>query len=100
VEVAELVAEYQAGMPVKALAQRFNIHKNTVSEIAKRAGVTTRWVASTPAQRKHAAALYAQGYSLSQVAERVGISTPTVKAAVLAEGGVIRPKGYVNRIPE
>jgi transposase len=73
-EVTELLAEYEAGMPVKALAARFGLHKNTVSQIVKRAGATTRWSQSTPAQRKHAAALYSEGHSLSQVAKRVGVT--------------------------
>jgi transposase len=96
-EVSELVAEYEAGMPVRALAARFGLHRGTVLQVVKRSGVTRRLAYSTPAQRKHAAALYEQGYSLSQVAKRVGVSAPTVKAAVLAEGGTIRPKGHVNR---
>ncbi|MCL2424046.1 MAG: helix-turn-helix domain-containing protein [Micrococcales bacterium] len=96
-QVTELLAEYQAGTPVGSLAKRFDVHRLTVSQIAKRAGVTPRWSPTTPAQRKHAAALYAEGWTLAQVAEQVDISTGTVRAAVLAEGGTLRPKGHRGR---
>ena len=93
-QVAELLAGYQVGTPVRSLAKRFDVHRLTVSQIAKRAGVAPRWSLTTPAQRKHAAALYAEGWTLAQVAEQVGISTGTVRAAVLTEGGTLRPKGH------
>jgi hypothetical protein len=91
-QVTELLVGYQAGTSVNTLAKQFGIHRLTVSQIAKRAGIKPRWSPTTPAQHKHAAALYAEGHSLSQVAAKVGISAPAARAAVVTEGGTIRPK--------
>jgi transposase-like protein len=98
-EITELLAGHEAGTSVKALAKQFGIHRLTVSQIAKRAGIEPRRSRTTPTQRKQAAALYAEGYSLSQVAAKAGISAPAVRAAVVMEGRTVRPKGHPSRLP-
>jgi DNA-directed RNA polymerase specialized sigma24 family protein len=39
---AELIDGYVAGVPVRELATRFNVHRGTVREIARQAGLTAR----------------------------------------------------------
>lgn len=95
---AELVAAYQAGEPVRAIAARFGVHRGTVSEFVRQAGVPARERGLDAAGRARASALYDSGLTLAQVADGVGSSVETVRAAVLAEGGTIRPKGRVPRL--
>ncbi|MPV49811.1 helix-turn-helix domain-containing protein [Pseudactinotalea sp. HY160] len=90
---AELIADYVAGMPVAAIASKFRVHRATVPELGRRAGVPIREAGLPAGKRAQAASLYAAGMTLAQVAERVSIDVDTVRAAVLAEGGPIRPRG-------
>lgn len=90
---AELIADYVAGMPVAAIASKFRVHRATVPELARRAGVPVREAGLPAGKRAQAASLYEAGMTLAQVAERVSIDVDTVRAAVLAEGGRIRPRG-------
>lgn len=48
----------------------------------------------------HCLELYMQGYSLSQIGKRVGLSIPTVAARVRKAGGTIRPAGKPVRKQE
>lgn len=90
---AELVADYVAGMPVEGIAVKFRVHRATVSELARRAGVPVREAGLPAPDRAQAASLYEAGMTLAQVAERMTVDVDTVRAAVLAEGGQIRPRG-------
>jgi DNA-directed RNA polymerase specialized sigma24 family protein len=84
---AELIADYVAGMPVAAIASKFRVHRATVSELARRAGVPVREASLPAGERAQAASLYEAGMTLAQVAERMTIDVGTVRTAVLAEGG-------------
>lgn len=95
---AELVAAYQAGEPVRVIAARFGVHRGTVSEFVRQAGVPAREPGLDADGRKRAAALYESGLTLAQVADQVAASVETVRASVLAEGGTIRPRGRVPRL--
>ena len=88
-----LLAGYAEGVPVQELATRFNIHRATVREIARRAGHPSRASEHSQQLRGEAARLYAEGFTLSQVAAQLGIGDEAVRSAVVANGGTIRPKG-------
>lgn len=90
---AEVLEGYIAGTPVRVLAQRFGVHRSTVREIARRAGVQPRRMAPTEEVRVEAARLYLEGLTLAQVSHRLGISDDSVRAAVLTAGGTIRIAG-------
>lgn len=90
---AGLIADYVEGVPVHELAARFNIHRGTVREIARRAGHASRQPELSDRTRAEAAHLYKGGLTLAQVAEQLGISDEGVRAAVVACGGTIRPPG-------
>ena len=90
---AEVLEGYAAGTPVQALARRFGVHRSTVREIARRAGVQPRRMAPTEGVRAEAARLYMEGLTLAQVSQRLGINDDSVRAAVLDAGGAIRPVG-------
>ena len=89
----ELLAEYAEGVPVQELSARFNIHRATVREIARRAGHPSRAPEHSEQVRTEAARLYAEGLTLSQVAGQLEIGDEAVRSAVVANGGMIRPKG-------
>ena len=79
--------------PVRELAARFGVHRGTVREVARRAGVAARQPELLPDKRAQAARLYAYGLPLARVAERLGISHAAARSAVMACGGTIRPGG-------
>lgn len=91
---AELLDGYSAGVPVRDLVERFGVHRGTVWALARRAGLTPRNGPELPQHlRDEAVALYASGLSLLKVGRQLGIADDTVRAAVLASGGTIRPRG-------
>ncbi|WP_232299654.1 helix-turn-helix domain-containing protein [Leucobacter komagatae] len=89
----DLLAGYAEGVPVQELARRFNVHRATVREIARRAGHASRKPELSDDKRAEAARLYKDGLTLAQVGEYLGISDEGVRAAVVARGGTIRPRG-------
>src|SRR5690625_338641 len=89
----ELLAGYAEGVPVRDLAERFNIHRSTVRDNARRAGLPGRSPEHPKHLRAKAARLYREGLTLSQVADHLGIGDEAVRSAVVAPGGTIRPKG-------
>ena len=46
----ELVVGYQDGLTIYQLAQRFQVHRNTVSELLERRGVPRRYRSLSPAE--------------------------------------------------
>ena len=90
---AELIAGYADGVPVRELAARFNVHRGTVREIARQAGLAARRPELPDAIRQDAAHLYAGGMTLAQVAARHAVSNEAVRSAVIACGGTIRAGG-------
>ncbi|WME24414.1 helix-turn-helix domain-containing protein [Brachybacterium sp. GU-2] len=90
---AELIAGYANDVPVRELATRFNVHRSTVREIARQAGLAAGRPELPDAIRQDAAQLYAGGMTLAQVAARLGIANEAVRSAVFACGGTIRAGG-------
>ena len=88
-----LLAGYVEGVPVQELATKFNVHRATVREIARRAGHPSRAPEHSQQLRGEAARLYAEGFTLSQVAAQLGIGDEAVRSAVIALGGMIRARG-------
>src|SRR5699024_12500925 len=89
----ELLVGSAWGEPVQELATRFNVHRATVREIARRAGHPSRAPEHSQQLRGEAARLYADGLTLSQVAVQLEIGEDAVRSAVVANGGTIRPRG-------
>ena len=88
-----------SGMPVKQIAERFGVHRTTITQIAASAGVTMRNQPLSPAVQEEASRLYDSGLSLAQVAERLKVAPSAVRTAVLATGRTIRPAGRSTREP-
>jgi DNA-directed RNA polymerase specialized sigma24 family protein len=91
-EVAQLLIGYQEGLTVFQLAERFRIHRGTVTSILKRNGVTMRNRSLTADQIEHAVAMYREGLSLVKVADRIGCSHGTIWNALTTAGVALRKR--------
>ncbi|MFV4913805.1 hypothetical protein PFZ49_09655, partial [Microbacterium lacticum] len=58
---AALVADYEAGMPVRAIAAKYGVHRGTIPTLVLRAGASLRTPGLDDAGRARASALYAGG---------------------------------------
>ncbi|GAB4084728.1 hypothetical protein GCM10028784_13580 [Myceligenerans cantabricum] len=96
-ERAELVADYEAGLPVRAICAKYGVHRSTIPVLARREGIAVRVIGLDAEGRARAAALYEGGMTLTQVARCMGIGDEAVRQAVLDEGGKIRPRGRRSR---
>jgi len=85
-EVDELIAGYQAGVPIKVLVARYKIDPSTVTQHVKRAGVRLRLPALLPEEVKEVAQLYRSGHSLRQVGTHFGVRDTTIQTALLRAG--------------
>ena len=90
---AELVADYVAGTPVRAIATKYGVHRGTIPTLVRRAGSEVRAAGLDAEESKLASSLYENGMTLAQVAAQMGISDEAVRQAVLNQGWQIRPKG-------
>lgn len=76
--IAQLVADYQAGLPAGALMKRHGIGKGTVLGILHDAGVVRRREVLTDEQLAEASELYQQGWSLVRLGEYFGFHQSAV----------------------
>ena len=95
---AELVADYEAGVPVKAIAAKHRVHRGTIPKIVLGAGVPLRVPGLSDANRSQALALYEAGCTLQEIATRFGVDDKTVRNAVVALGGTVRARGRRTRV--
>jgi len=89
-QVDSLIAGYQAGATVYELAERFKIHRVTVSEHLHRAGTRMRRQGLSLDQIAQAASLYDQGWSVARIGQRFGVNGSTAWLALRAAGVQIR----------
>jgi DNA-binding IclR family transcriptional regulator len=64
-EISKLIKEYEQGASVKELAQRFGIHRTTVTKQLQQHGVELRRAGLTSDDVTTASVLYADGWSLA-----------------------------------
>ena len=86
-QVTDLVKAYQDGQTVYVLADRFGIHRTTVSAHLHREGVCLRRQGLAPDDIAHAERLYVEGWSLARIGGRFNVDAHTVRR-VLKAGGV------------
>ena len=87
---AEVVCRYQAGAQMNYLAQHYGVHRQTVSAILRRHGVSTRQPGLSTKQVRLAVQLYAQGNSLAVIGSKLGVDTGTVHNRLLEQGVKMR----------
>jgi DNA invertase Pin-like site-specific DNA recombinase len=85
-EQEDLVARYQAGDLMTELAERYSIHRRTVSAILKRHGVPTRASGLSPEQIQQAVLMYAQGQSVAKIGKLLGADATTVHTRLREQG--------------
>lgn len=90
---AELVADYEAGMPVKAIAAKYRVPRGTIPTFVSRTGGRLRTSGLDDDGRRSAVALYKTGLTLAEVADRLAVDPKTVRDAVVDAGAHIRPRG-------
>jgi len=86
----ELVRAYVGGAQVKELAATHGVHRVTVVEVAKRAGVPARRRGLNAEQVEEAARLYVHGWSLARLGERFKVDSTTAWRALRARGVAMR----------
>ena len=96
-EIDDLVAGYLAGSTVYELAHQFSIHRQTVSEILRRRGISRRYRKLSPEQLDLACTLYRDGLSLTKVGKQLGRRAETVRQALMKAGVEIRSRNGWRR---
>lgn len=89
-ELACLVERYHAGATVYELAAEFGVHRTTISQRLKTAGVQMRLQPLTAKQVATTAALYGTGLSLADVGQQLGVDASTLHQALRQHGVEMR----------
>lgn len=86
-EIAALVAAYESGVSIAALAVQFELHYETARAHLLRSEVALRGNAkpATPEQRHAIQRLHGQGVTNKEIARRVGMSPRTVGRVLRAD---------------
>lgn len=89
-QVVELIASYRQRMSIKELAQRFGIHRLTVTALLPRKGVWScagsDWIRR---QIQAAISLYRQGWSLARLGREVAVPKKLIPAAYFLKLNVV-----------
>lgn len=91
-DVDSLVADYSAGMPVGKIAEKYGIHRATVTAHLRRREVPAAVAGLDREQSAEVHRRYREGLSLREVGRRLGVDRKLVRAALVAEGEEIRPR--------
>lgn len=99
-EIDQLVADYQAGLCLTGLGERFGLHRQTAKAHLERRGVIIRseLPALNEGQITQAVVLYTEGRGLNPIAALLGVAPNTVKRALLAQGVQLRLRGFAGGI--
>jgi DNA-binding transcriptional ArsR family regulator len=89
-ELARLGARYGSGVTVYELAIEFGVHRTTISQHLKAAGVQMRLQPLSEQEVGTAATLYATGLSLANVGQQLGVNASTVYQALKQHGVEMR----------
>jgi len=99
VQIDELLSLYQAGQSLPSLAARFGIHRGTVKDHLRRAGIEIRpgnQAKLSEAEKVEIARLYEAGLSIHKLALRFGVTDNPVHNALKERGVRMRdPHGRV-----
>ncbi len=80
------MAEYEAGADMRDLAARWGVHRTTVADHLRRAGIELRRQGLSHEQLSEAARLYGEGWSLQRLAEHYGCDDETVRTSLKRAG--------------
>lgn len=80
-EAEAIVAAYEFGLTLREVGVLFGCDRGTISAVVQRAGVETRYHRRTEVDLDQAEDLHAQGLTITEVAERLGIGRTTLVRA-------------------
>ncbi len=100
IQVAELIARYEAGSTVYELADQFEVRRATISSILKKAGVQLRLQPPEPYVVAEMVRLYESGLSLGAVSQCVHFDPTTVLRYLRLQGVTTRDAQGRPRQPE
>lgn len=97
-EIDQLVADYQAGICLTKLGERYGLHRQTAKAHLERRAISIRseLPALTPDQIQDAGRLYESGLSLVQVSARFEVAPNTLRRSLGRAGFRIRSRGYAG----
>ncbi len=98
-EVDELVRGWETGSGVAQLAEEHGVHRSTVGRYLKKQGINTLEPNLTPSDVERAGELYAQGWTLVQVAVKLGVSKKWIRKQLVESGVAIRRGGRGDNAP-
>ncbi len=88
--IAQLVADYQAGLSTAVLMERYHIGKGPVLRLLDQAGVTRHPNTLSDEQLAEAAELYRQGWSLVRLSEHLDVAQTTIWSGLKRMGVQMR----------
>lgn len=96
-QVSRLVRDHMGGDLVSVLAERYGIHRVTVSEHLRRRNVPARIKGLLPSEVEESAVLYEEGYSLASIGKHFGVTANTIRNALLQSGARLRGPNELQR---
>jgi len=90
-EVRNLLASYEDGTTIARIASEFAVHRTTVLDIVRRAGLKRRYRRVDDALDE-AHTLYESGLSLKQVGQHFGVSLDAIRDSFNRHGVRVRPR--------
>lgn len=86
----QLVAEYEAGATMRALAVSYGVHRGTVAYQLRRAGIDLRPKGLREVQIDEAVRLYIHGWSLVKIANQLSCDAETIRTDLRLRGVQMR----------
>ncbi len=80
-EVEVIAAAYESGLTLRELGALFGFDRGTISSVVRRAGRSTRYHQRVEVDLDQAERLRAQGMTITEVAERLGVGRTTLVRA-------------------
>ena len=96
-EVAQLLADYEAGVFMKDLVQKYQVHHVTIQKYVHRGRTKSRAHRASAFPTVEVKKLYLSGLPIVEIAHRLNASESTVSRALDRAGVVIRKRG--RRLP-
>jgi len=92
-----VVKDYEAGMKVRDIAEKYGCARGTIHRYVKLAGIKTHGPGGSygPEKRKAVLRLYRAGVPLTDIAEQEGVSQPYISTAA-RKAGLYRYAAYKN----
>jgi DNA-directed RNA polymerase specialized sigma24 family protein len=95
-QVVQLIGEYEAGNSMLMLAKSWRLHRTTVAEHLRRAGIPVRQRGIPAEMVAEVIRLYEEGWSCQRLGDRYGCDDETVRQS-LRRAGITMRKSWERR---